>query len=512
MGRSSEESRSHLLSVHFVGLAITWVVVVAGLMSWDFYKIRQAQLHMAKNEAQAHFNKDQALRLWAASHGGVYVPVTEHTLPNPYLGHVPERDIRTPDGHSLTLMNPAYMLREVMDEYAALYGIRGHITSLKPTRAETAPDEWEVRALREFEKGVGEVSELTEIDGKSYLRFIRPIYTKEDCLPCHAQQDYHVGDVKGGISVSVPMAPYIESTRRQMTFHGVLFGVLLFTGLAIIGFISRSLILEMRKRDRAELDLRAACDSLEGRSIELKEANVRVQQHASKLENLNQQLQEFAFIASHDLKEPLRKIQGFGSILQRKWQDALGEEGSDYLRRVSNASRRMGQLIDALARYSRVTTQTVPFLPVNLCRVVTDVASDLELSIKSKGGTIEVGELPTVEADEPQMRQLFQNLIANALKYQSEGNKPIIRIHAVTESEICRIFVEDNGIGFDQEHVEKIFKPFERLHGQSSQYKGTGMGLAICKKIVELHGGSITAASEPGKGAAFIITLPVTGP
>ncbi len=503
-----EKSRSRLLSVHFIGLAITWAIVVVGLLSWDLYKIRQTERKMAGNEARAHFNKDQELLLWTAYFGGVYVPVTERTEPNPYLSHLPERDVRSPSGRLLTLMNPASMIRRVMDEYAGLYGIRGHITSLRPTRVKTAPDRWEVYALGQFDKGGEEVSEFTQIEAEPYLRLMRPIYAGKDCLPCHAEQGYRAGDIIGGISISVPMAPYIEAARRQMTFHGALFGVLLFTGLAVIGFTGRSFIREMRERDQAELDLRAARDSLEERTAELKKANMQVMRHASQLEKLNVELEEFASIASHDLREPLRKIRGFGDLLSRKWSDCLGDEGRDYLMRITNASRRMGELIDALAGYSRVTTCANPFLPVDLHRVVRDVASDLEFCIKRNDGRIEVGELPTIMADEAQMRQLFQNLVANALKYQPEGNKPFIRIYATTEDENCRIYVEDNGIGFEQEHAERIFKPMERLHGRSGLYPGTGMGLAICKKIADRHGGSITATSAPGRGSTFVICLP----
>lgn len=228
-----------------------------------------------------------------------------------------------------------------------------------------------------------------------------------------------------------------------------------------------------------------------------------------KLEALNQELQEFAFIASHDLREPLRKIQAFGELLDQKYGKTIEGQGAEYLSRMLDASRRMNELIEALTRYSRVTTRANPFFATNLAEVAREAASDLELSIRRTGAKLEIGDLPAADVDTPQMRQLFQNLIANAIKYRPEGSQPVIRIYGRTENDICRINVEDNGIGFEQEQAERIFKPFERLHGRNSRYPGTGMGLAICKKIVERHRGSITAKSSPGAGATFIVTLPV---
>ncbi len=226
----------------------------------------------------------------------------------------------------------------------------------------------------------------------------------------------------------------------------------------------------------------------------------------AKLEALNQDLQEFAFIASHDLREPLRKIHAFGELLSQKY-DREGQ-GGEYLFRMMDAAKRMNELIDALTRYSRVTTRVNPFVATDLGKIAREAASDLELSIRRNGVKLEIGDMPTIEADAPQMRQVFQNLIANAIKYQPDGNEPVIKIYGLAENDICRIYVEDNGIGFEQEQAERIFKPFERLHGRSSKYQGTGMGLAICRKIIERHRGSIAAKGSPGAGSTFIITLP----
>ncbi len=231
-----------------------------------------------------------------------------------------------------------------------------------------------------------------------------------------------------------------------------------------------------------------------------------------ELTRSNEELQQFAFIASHDLQEPLRKITAFGDRLKATCQDALTDKGHDYLQRMQNAAERMQVLIEDLLTLSRITTRAQPFVEVNLARVTKEVLSDLEIRIAQTGAHIEIGELSTIKADPLQMRQLLQNLISNALKFHPEKEPPIVKIHSQKftnqqlKSEYYEIIVEDNGIGFEEKYLDRIFNVFQRLHGRT-EYEGTGMGLAICRKIVERHQGSITAKSEPGKGASFIVTI-----
>jgi light-regulated signal transduction histidine kinase (bacteriophytochrome) len=197
-------------------------------------------------------------------------------------------------------------------------------------------------------------------------------------------------------------------------------------------------------------------------------------------------------------------------MLRQKSGDSLGQTGNDYLDRMLNATGRMQSLLWGLLDYSRVATAAEPFKEVDLSDLIGEVISDLEVRIVTTGGEVNVGTLPVVSADPTQMRQLFQNLIGNALKFHKPGEKPIVRVHSISNTDSAyQIIVEDNGIGFDEQYLERIFAPFQRLHGRSSQYEGTGMGLAICKKIVERHGGSITAKSTSGAGSTFIVTLPL---
>lgn len=239
-----------------------------------------------------------------------------------------------------------------------------------------------------------------------------------------------------------------------------------------------------------------------------KQAEDELKWRAARLEALNKELEDFAFIASHDLQEPLRKIKSFGDMLGKRYKGKLDETGQDYLTRMQNSATRMSQLIRDLLNYSRLVTQCEPLGAIDLRNAVMDAISDLELKIARTGGVIDVSDMPTIEADPSQMRQLFQNLIANALKFRGE-EKPHIKIYSRCSDHECRIFIEDNGIGFEEQYVDRIFAPFQRLHGRG-EYEGTGMGLAICHKIVARRCGKITAKSMIGKGSTFIITFPVT--
>lgn len=237
----------------------------------------------------------------------------------------------------------------------------------------------------------------------------------------------------------------------------------------------------------------------------------------TELQQSNQELQSFAYVASHDLQEPLRKIQAFGDLLEEEYGQTLGK-GKAYLARMRNAAGRMRILINDLLTFSRVTSQALPFSPVNLATIAYEVLDDLESQIQTTRGTVEIKPLPTIEADPLQMRQMLQNLIGNALKFHHHERPSIVKVYAEVQpssvalpehtEQQCVLFIEDNGIGFDEKYLDRIFTVFQRLHGKSD-YEGTGIGLAVVRKIVERHGGSITARSAIGEGTTFIIILPM---
>ncbi len=207
---------TRLQTRYFWGLAVAWTIVVVGSLLMNINQVRQNTLEAAKIQARIAFEKDLLYRRWNSLHGGVYVPITEKTQPNSYLAGFEERDIVTPQGKQLTLMNPAYMTRQVHELQNEENDLRGHITSLDPLRPENTADEWETAALREFEKGEKEVSSIELLEGEEYLRLMRPFFTEKGCLKCHAGQGYQIGDIRGGISVAVPMKPLLEIEHDQV--------------------------------------------------------------------------------------------------------------------------------------------------------------------------------------------------------------------------------------------------------------------------------------------------------
>jgi len=262
--------------------------------------------------------------------------------------------------------------------------------------------------------------------------------------------------------------------------------------------------LDITERKQAELDLEQARDQLEE----------RVRERTAVLNWRNRELREFAYVASHDLQEPLRKIQTFGQMLEQEASEKLTAKSRDYLQRMNKSASHMQSLVQNLLAYSRLSSEVQPYVATDLKDIVQEAMSNLELKIQETHASITIGALPIIEADPIQMIQLFQNLISNALRFHQDNHEPSLHIYSISggvidsdSSGYCEIRFEDSGIGFDERYLEDIFKPFERLHARRA-YEGTGMGLSICRRIVERHGGSITARSAPGKGATFIVRLP----
>lgn len=261
--------------------------------------------------------------------------------------------------------------------------------------------------------------------------------------------------------------------------------------------------------------IRVVLEQAEGRQarshleMRLQRTLNRLNKKTEELERSNRELEQFAYVASHDLQEPLRKIIAFGSRLKEVRSSALGDRGNEYLDRMMVSADRMQRLVEDLLRCSRVEKEAKPFEEVNLEGLIYEVLTDLEIEIKKSGAKIEVGELPPLHADPVQMRELFQNLVSNAVKFRKAGVLPRVKItgRPAPKEEGIEITVADNGIGFDEKYADRIFRPFQRLHSRD-EFEGSGVGLAICRKIAERHGGRIAAKSKPGEGAAFVITFP----
>jgi signal transduction histidine kinase len=331
--------------------------------------------------------------------------------------------------------------------------------------------------------------------------------------------------------MEISQARIVSAQKKAGVAVLVLIAALILTNAAIFFVSSRSIVrnvrvlsegvmsisggdLDHRIRVTGRSELADLAETFNAMTGSLQGSYGRLRRHTQELERSNRELRDFTYVATHDLREPLRKIQTFNDLVKDESGDRLSERSLDFLERAINAAGRMQSLIDALLEYSSLSMGRKPFPQTDLSAVAREVVEDLSVRITDTGGRIDMGDLPAIEADPTQMRQLFQNVISNALKYHRAGVLPEIRVRSRkvrdpgNGKEMCEISISDNGIGFDEQYLGKIFTPFQRLHGKT-EYEGTGIGLAICRRIVESHSGAITARSTPGEGSTFIIALPV---
>jgi signal transduction histidine kinase len=303
-----------------------------------------------------------------------------------------------------------------------------------------------------------------------------------------------------------------EKEARVTFLISAITSSLLLLGMVVLAFIN----IRIERRHRLSLE-----EQNELLVNKVNESTKELKVYAEELQRSNRELEDFAFVASHDLQEPLRKIRAFGDRLSTSYVNTLDARGLDYIQRMRNAAERMSDLISDLLDFSRITTRTKDFILVNLDEVLDTVIDDVDLLIAESQATIHREPLPEVVADPNLMYQLLLNLLTNALKFRQSDVTPCVKVcyhqdEAQENGETANnkyhvISVTDNGIGFEQEYADKIFSPFQRLHGKN-EYKGTGIGLAVCRRIVERHHGTISASSQLGQGATFTLKLPMENP
>ncbi len=727
------------ISGKLVAASAGWSVLLVGSLAWNLLQETTYTLDAATAVARTSINQELSFRRWVTSHGGVYVRPTAHTPPNPYL-QVPDRDVTTTTGQALTLMNPAYVLREMQADFGDTFGIRNRVTSLTPINPDNAADDWEAGALARFGQGSKEVLDSRLIDGQPYLRLMLPFVIEPGCLSCHAQQGYKLGDIGGGIDASVSLKPYLAGNHTRSNSLALTHGLVWLVGLAGFGFAYRrehlldterqtvaealylakerfriaaetsndliydwglgqslqwfgnidkllgydlnefprtlqawkeslhpedagpimaalnahlrqgvpyateyrmqrkdgtycwwsargmtersadgnpvrmiGTITDFTERKRVEDawhesearfraifeqsfhgvvqvisktgkivlvnqkycditgyshdellqtsfqsiihpdDLQADRDNIQhlvagetqGFALEKryyhkkghivwvnltvspiwlpgqeptyhiavvedisarKQMEERLATTRADFERSNQELEQFAYVASHDLQEPLRMVASYTQLLGQRYEGQLDDKAQKYIGYAVDGAVRMQRLINDLLEYSRVNTRARPTETVDAEKTLDEVKKNLAASLLENQATVTHDDLPAISVDATQFMQLLQNLIGNAIKFHRE-EAPQIHISARDLGHEWLFSVRDNGIGFEAKYAERIFVIFQRLHTRQ-EYPGTGIGLALCKRIVERHNGKIWCESVSGQGATFYFTIP----
>ncbi|MFV2059452.1 MAG: ATP-binding protein [Gammaproteobacteria bacterium] len=464
-----------------------WSILLGGSLFWNIHSEKNQAIQLATLAARENFNKDQAFRLWASKHGGVYVPTTEHTPPNPALGHLPNRDIETQNGTKLTLMNPAYMLRQMRNDYAKLYGIKTKITAEVLLNPINAPDEWELNALNEFKKGVKEITAQAVIDGKPYLRLMRPMFMKQSCMKCHGHLGFKVGQLRGGVGVAIPLEHYFKNSSNAINF--MFFGHFILWGIGIIGifiFYHYSKQWSIGKRQ-----------------------SLLYEQNTLQAEKSNEEKSKFLSRMSHELRTPLNSIIGFTQLLQL---ESKGELQQEYCSEVLNSSRHLLNLINEVLDLSKIESGQIDLSieDLNYYNILKDSISMVSPLTSGNNIKIELKEPENknslVAADKTRLKQIIVNLLSNAIKYNK--NKGEVIVDTSISGNKVKFSFSDTGIGLTSEQISKLFIPFNRLHSELTDIEGTGIGLSISRKLIEAMGGEIGVESENNNGSVFWFDLP----
>ncbi|MGE4556108.1 MAG: response regulator [Desulfovibrionaceae bacterium] len=464
-------------------LAASGTAVLAVIYFYSVHTEHQHALRIARETGRAFFDLAVSTRAWNAQHGGVYAIVNDRTRPNPYL-KVENRDVRTAAGLELTLINPAYMTRQISEIAVSRNGVLFHITSLNPIRPENAADPWETAALQSFENGVKERFEMVEDRGpEAVFRYMAPLYVTQPCLKCHAEQGYKIGDVRGGISIDTSAAPVmasLDASVRKMTYG---FSIIWLLGAAGV-VLSSSVIL--RKKRIAE------------------EANLAKSQFLANM--------------SHEIRTPLNAIIGMTDLAL---DSNLAPEQRERLETVKTAADHLLGLIGDILDFSKIEADRLdldqaPFNPVDLTQGCME---NFQIQAAAKGIEliVDTGDTPerlTVLGDPSRLRQVLVNLAGNAVKFTERGHV-LIRLRlagwdafqaAPAQGEALRLHftVEDTGIGVPQDKQQMIFEAFSQADASTTRrFGGTGLGLAISRRLVRLMGGDISLQSEEGAGSAF---------
>ncbi len=461
---------------------------------WNINNIYQEKLNLALAEAKANWNKDAAFRKWATAHGGIYVKPNLRTPPNEALSHIPDRDIETKSGMKLTLMNPAYMMRQMAQEFDLLFGIKGKITGKKQLNLINKPDDWQLKVLNLFEqKQIDEYSEQQDIDNQPYLRYMKPMFMTDGCVKCHAILGYRDGDLRGGVSVSIPLSPYFNAANSiknsVLTTHAVAWLFVSFTLFIFILFI-RNLLVQMQKNEQELI--------------------------AARIEAEKSELAKGQFLAtmSHEIRTPMNGVLGINQLLAAT---KLNQEQQDYVNTMTHSGQTLLAIINDILDFSKMSAGEMQLhsKDFDLKELVNETVNLLvEVALEKQIMLLRdiANDCPNMlKGDNHRLQQVLFNLLGNAIKFTHQGQVKLqVKIKSLNDDNVRLLFeITDTGIGISPEKLSKLFTPFTQADSSITRdFGGTGLGLTISKNIVEMMDGEINVKSTPDVGSIFSFELP----
>lgn len=488
--------------------ALLWTAALGLSLVWNLNQANNQAMSMAYSEARAILNKDITFRRWGTMHGGVYVPITETQKSVSWLSHVPGRDVTTTDGRKLTLLNPASMLRQMMDTFAEEYGIRGRITGLKYLNPDNAPDDWERQQLNAFTRGdKEEVWEVASIDGQPNLRYLRAMYMENGCNKCHAILGYKTGDMRGATGLNLPLAPYLAKVAETQVLLGISHIIIWLIGLVGIVLGGRLSARWNQEREKVQQELLQHRDHLE---TQVKERTLALSVAKEAAETANRAKSAFLANMSHELRTPMNGIMGMVDLAMKRTSD---EKTREQLNKAKQSSQILLTVINDILDLSKIEAERLVLENVEfkLGEVLENITSLITERVAEKGLMLHIDSSPalanlTLQGDPLRLGQILLNLTANAVKFTAQGSVTI-RVRPIEENTttvLIRFEVQDTGIGISLNDQRRLFTAFEQAdNSMTRKYGGSGLGLVICKQLSHLMGGEIGMDSTPGQGSTF---------
>ncbi len=526
-----------ILKIKKYNVLLIWTWSVISLLSIVFsvyLNLRQAKQTLVKI-AETNISKDLNLRRWAASHGGVYVPVDSATQPNTNLKHIEERDIKTPLGKDLTLMNPAYMLRQYYEQFNNQENIN-RIFSNRPIRAENKADAWEMNALNQVKNGKSIVYNIEKENDTYYFRYMVPFRIEKSCLKCHATEGYKLNDLRGGIDTKLQLQEFMNDLFIENLYYVFFIVLLWLLGMVGIWYASRKLKNLFQFLTQKQKELIVQNDQYSTLNQEYYQTIQEIKESHAKIEEMNEELHEnqdklieakiraeesdklksiFLANLSHEIRTPLNAILGFSGLLTN--QTLSDDKRLHYIKHVNNGSDDLLRIISDIMDISKLETRqlSIKLSETDLNSILADVKDfalntcdkldrhNLEIVLKNK---VEQQKLKIL-TDHVRLRQILQYLVHNSVKFTSEGNISILS--EVRDNKELIFEVADTGIGIEEQNFERIFEVFRQVEeGHTRKYGGVGLGLSISKALVSLLGGKIWVKSDIGSGTSFFISIP----